>query len=97
MAKKRRLSKRDRAIKAEMRTLKGWDLVMENEEFKTKLFYLLNRIDPSFSGFLQKDGCALKYFAFDGENLSNIYFVAFLNEEGVEVLEEALPAFETTF
>lgn len=97
MAKKRRLSKRDREIKVKMKNLKNWDSIMEDDKFKIKLTRLLLRIDRSLSGVLQFDNYILKYITFYEGMISNIYFVAFLSENGADVADEPLPMFETSF
>ncbi len=97
MAKKRRLSKRDRKIKARVQSWERWPEIMKDEKFNIKLSELLCLIDPSLSGMLTPEKEVLKYYVFDEKGVSNVYYVAFLSENGADVAREPLPMFESTF
>lgn len=97
MAKKRRLSKRDRKIKMRMQSYKSWPEIMHDADFNKRLSELLYLIDPSLSGMLSPDKEVLKYYTFDEGGVSNVYYVAFLSKDGADVADEPLPMIESTF
>lgn len=97
MAKKRRLSKRDRAIKSRINYLEIWIRIMRDVEFKEELGKLIQSIDKSISGELHIQKEVLLYIVHEGEFISNVYFVAFLKGEKAVVAAEPLPAFESSF
>ena len=82
MAKKRRLSKRDREVKTRIWAQKKWDLLLKDDDFLERLFGPVQDIDPTFSGFLVTEGKTLRYYIFNGEEVVDGYDVAMLTDEG---------------
>ena len=94
MAKKRRLSKRDRKLRDRINSYVKWPLIMKDAEFNKELFELIAQIDPTMSGMLEPDKYVLKYYTFGEEGISNVYYVAFADGDKATVAEESYPAFE---
>lgn len=85
MARKRRLSKRDKRIRNMMQLNQRWIALMEDDEFKDRLFPSIQDVDPTFTGFLTPEGITLRYYLFNGEEILNGYDIAVLTEEGAFV------------
>ncbi|MBO7175045.1 MAG: hypothetical protein J6V57_04780 [Spirochaetaceae bacterium] len=82
MAKKRKLSKRDRKIKTSIWTRIRWNQLLTNDDFLERLFGSVQDADPTFSGYLVPEGKTLRYYLFNGEEIVEGYDVAVLTEEG---------------
>lgn len=65
MAKKRRLSKRDREIKARMQSRKEWDLILDDDEIFNVIGFITRLIDPEESGHVYPFLNLLIYYCVD--------------------------------
>lgn len=97
MAKKRRLSKRDREIKARVWTREKWNQLLKDDDFAGSLFGPIQDIDPTFSGFLVIEGKTLRYYLFNGEEIIEGYDVAVLTDEGAFVYSRPYSDSEVPF
>lgn len=85
MAKKRRLSKRDREIKRRIWIDKAWVLALKDEGFMEKLTLSTKDLDPSLMKVLVPEGITLKCCLSNGEEILKEYEVAILTETGAFV------------
>lgn len=97
MAKKRRLSKRDKKIKAKMMTWKKWNLLLKDDDFGSRLFGSVQDVDPTFSGCLVTEGKTLRYYLFNGEEIVEGYDVAVLTDEGAFIYSRPYSDSEVPF
>lgn len=97
MAKKRRLSKRDRKIKLTMKAQRNFFLSMEDIGFRNKLYSSIQDIDPSFSGDFYISGREIKYVFFDGEDIIYSWDVAYLLDGGLFIYSRPFSDSEEPF
>lgn len=97
MAKKRRLSKRDREIKTRVRTRERWNQLLKDDDFAGSLFEPIQDIDQTFSGFLVIEGKTLRYYIFNGEEIVEGYDVAVLTDEGAFIYSRPYSDSEVPF
>lgn len=83
MAKKRRLSKRDRKIKARMNETERLKLLLDDEKFNRKLSSAIKKIDKTCTGQLVMIGNVLRYYFFDEDEFPCAYDVAVATGEGI--------------
>lgn len=97
MAKKRRLSKRDREIKFRMQDCKKWASFLDNEELFEKIDSFTREIDPSESGHVYPVGKKLMYQHIDEDGCINITQIAYFSSGKVclsyELPEEGIRPF----
>lgn len=82
MAKKRRLSKRDRKIRLIARASKKWALLLKDDDFLSRLFVSIKDVDPTFSGYILPGYKTLRYYISNGEEIVASYDIAVLTDEG---------------
>lgn len=97
MAKKRRLSKRDKEIKARIWAQGKWALLLKDDDFTGRLFGSVQDVDPTFSGFLVIEGKTLRYYIFNGEEIVEGYDVAVLTDEGAFIYSRPYSDSEVPF
>lgn len=97
MAKKRRLSKRDRKINAQMSVKTRWNSILEDEEFTNKIFLSIESIDPTHKGVLMVVGKILRYCFLDDKEDLEEYEIAILTDEGVFIYSQPYSASEAPF
>lgn len=97
MAKKRRLSKRDRKIKAKMSIKAKWESFFEDEEFTNELYLSIESIDPEHKGVLVSIGETLRYCLLDDKEDLEEYEVAILADEGVFIYSQPYSESEVPF
>ena len=85
MAKKRRLSKRDRRIKVRVDSTKRLRLLLSEEETKRKLSSTIRMVDETITGELAMIENVIRYYFFDENGIPRAFEVAVLTDEGIHV------------
>lgn len=97
MAKKKRLSKRDKRIKAQTNVKARWNSILEDEEFSNELFLSIENIDPKHKGAIVVVGKTLLYCLLDDKEDLKEYEIAILTDEGVFIYSQPYSASEAPF
>lgn len=97
MAKKRRLSKRDRKLKTIKQLAKKWALLFRDEDFLERVRLSIQDIDPTFSGYIAPKMKTLMYFVHNGKEIVASYEVAVLTDEGYFVYSRPYSDSEVPF
>ena len=87
MAKKRRLSKRDRRIKVRVDATKRLRLLMSEENTRRKLSSTIRKIDETYTGELAMFRNIVRYYFFDEDGIPRAYEVAVLTDKGLFVYD----------
>ena len=85
MAKKERLSKRDRRIKRVLKNQEILNFMLDDDDFRGRFFLSIQDIDPSFSGEIILVGNDVKYVFFDGEEITSEFNIAYVTNDGAFV------------
>ena len=97
MAKKRRLSKRDRRIKRVLKNREMLDFMLDDDDFRGRFFLSIQDIDPSFSGEIVLVGNDVKYVFFDDEEITSEFDIAHITNDGVFVYSRPFSDNEVPF
>lgn len=85
MAKKERLSRRDRRIKRVLKNQEILNFMLDDDDFRGRFFLSIQDIDPSFSGKIILVGNDVKYVFFDGEEITSAFDIAYVTNDGAFV------------